>query len=220
MGPMGQLSLPAELTLLHRDHAGRSHGLPGPAVAAGVLAELDLLGRIHLDHQKIHVIDPQPTTVSMFDGVLSQLANRGEPTGLLSFLDDQEQLHENHLDQLTQLGYLLAEERRALGLFPVQRYWPLETALRESIANVRHLLRGSSDPDERTRLLASLIHGSGIGKELFDDHADRKALKQLNRDDILGTALLELHSPRTAAGVHHHFARGPNDGAIGGGGGV
>lgn len=218
---MGRLSLPEELTLLHRNRAGGSHGLPGPAVAAGVLAELDRLGKIQLADPEIHVVDPQPTAVPMFDGVLEQLANRGEPTGILSFLCGQEQLHENCLDQLTQLGCLRAEERLVLWLFPVQRYWPHQSTLEEIITPVWNLLRGSTEPDGRAQQLAALLYGSGAGDALFREHADRKALRQLTQDDLLGLALLKLRTSRTGArgGPVHGGMHGGAAGAAGAAGG-
>lgn len=196
---MDQLSLPEELALVHRNRSGGAHGLPGPAVTAGALAELGLLGSIQLDHRKIHVVDPRPTAVPMFDDVLGRLVNRGKPTRLSWFLGSQAQLHESCLGHLTRLGYLRAEQRKVLGLFPIRRYWPDETARDEVLARVWHLLRGWPDPDGRTRLLASLLHGSGAGEALFRERADRKALKEINRQDVLGTALLKLRNSQGAA---------------------
>jgi hypothetical protein len=73
----------------------------------------------------------------------------------------------------------------------------------ETLTRVWHVLRGWREVDPRTASQAAILHGSYLGRALFTERQDQKALRHFGDRDVLGRAVRSIidSSDATAAAV-------------------
>ncbi|MEP7178969.1 MAG: GPP34 family phosphoprotein [Pseudonocardiales bacterium] len=163
-------------------------------LAGAVLLELTLAGRIDVVDGKISVLDAAPTGEQVTDIVLQRISTEGrsrKPQWWVGKL--RSKIRPAVLARLTERGVLRHAEHKVMGLFPVQRYPAVDSAV-QTAARTRldmAVVKGVQ-PDPRTAALASLLDACGLAKRASPD-LDRRQLrarmKQIDESQWAGAAV-------------------------------
>ncbi|GAA1971069.1 GOLPH3/VPS74 family protein [Amycolatopsis minnesotensis] len=180
------------LLLLLDDESGKlsaSMHAPDKALAGAVLIELALNGAIDVGGAQDTV---KPGRVKALDGkvpahpVLRSAAeivraNEGrKPDHVLGPI--AKGLREELADELVREGILRRQEKRVLGLFPVERLPAADSAHEDALrTEITAVLAGQRRPDERTGPLISLLSAMNVVTRVFDV-PDARAAKQLAKE--------------------------------------
>ncbi|WP_069885895.1 GOLPH3/VPS74 family protein [Streptomyces luteocolor] len=164
----GTLSLPAKLFLFaYHPDKGRFTGGPDLhlVVRAGALTELAQRGLLRESGGTVAPAVGARTGDTVLDGLL-EAVERSRPRKWRGWLTYRSRATLSAVrDQLTAHGYLRAERRRALGVFPT-RHWELErTGYAEALhAEVLAVLRGPQPVEEVGEREAALVVCAATGK--------------------------------------------------------
>lgn len=149
------------------------------AVAAGILMELALLGRIDTDLTSLFIVDPAPTGDALLDETLQEIAAEPERQSSAWWIDTISQRHPDLVDvvlgRLVTAGILREEERQFLWVFS-ERAYPKVSGReeREATARLMAVLFDDDVPDPRDTLLLGLANATGaLSKILTDEELDK-----------------------------------------------
>ncbi|MFI1934898.1 GPP34 family phosphoprotein [Streptomyces sp. NPDC020330] len=170
------VSLGEEIMLLSLDDAtGAAKGETAArwGVAAGMLLELVMAGRVTVRGGRVEVFDPTPTGDPLLDGRLDRLARWVHGTSSSRKVTDW--LTRDHakgsqdvVKSLCVRGLVTEERHRALGVFPVRRYPEADgTVERELRARLAAAVLHGAEPDARTSSLVALLHATGMHPQAF-----------------------------------------------------
>lgn len=142
-------------------------------VAAGMLLELVMAGRVTVKGGRVEVFDPTPMGDPLLDGRLDRLARWVH--GASSSRKVVDWLTREHakgsrdvVDSLCARGLVTEERHRALGVFPVRRYPEADGSVeRELRARLTSVVLGGAVPDARTCGLLALVHATGMHPQAF-----------------------------------------------------
>lgn len=159
---MTSVALAEELLLLgYDDETGKATGSRiglDLGMAAAILVELALAGRIAYSDGSIVVVDPAPTGDPIPDEVLARIVadSPHSPSSWVQRL--RHGLRDRVLADLVARGVVREIDETELGFIRVHRY-PVEDASVEAETRVRlaAALTGEVVPDERTAALATLV---------------------------------------------------------------
>ncbi|MER8264883.1 GOLPH3/VPS74 family protein [Streptomyces griseus] len=170
------VSLGEEIMLLSLDDAtGAAKGETAArwGVAAGMLLELAMAGRVTVKGGRVEVFDPSPTGDALLDGRLDRLARwvhgASSSRKVTDWLTrDQAKGSQDVVDSLVGRGLVTEEKHRALGVFPVRRYPEADgTVERELRARLADVVFHEAEPDARTSSLVALLHATGMHPQAF-----------------------------------------------------
>lgn len=179
-----KLTLAEELLLIALDdETGSLINLPpfwlDTALAASILMELCLVGRLDTDPERVVVLDATPTGSPILDEVLALIvADRGtQPSGqwIRRVGTRGPELREQVIAGLVARGVLQSVEKRLLWVFKTRVYPPTSgLEEREVRSRLMTLLNNTEIPDAREALLIGLLSATGImGRLLSESEAAR-----------------------------------------------
>ncbi|WP_097873711.1 GPP34 family phosphoprotein [Streptomyces sp. ms184] len=170
------VSLGEEIMLLSLDdESGAAKGETAArwGVAAGMLLELVMAGRVTVRGGRVEVFDPTPTGDALLDGRLDRLTRWVHETSssrkVVAWLTrDHAKGSQDVVDSLVARGLVTEEKHRALGVFPVRRYPEADgTVERELRARLAAAVLEGAEPDARTSALIALVHATGMHPQAF-----------------------------------------------------
>ncbi|MEV4803220.1 GPP34 family phosphoprotein [Nonomuraea sp. NPDC049421] len=171
------MTIAEELLLLAYDKEGRPAVTTtwlDPAIAAAVLAELVVRGRMELSGRKLSVRDPAGLGEDELDAALALMGTRGRrPVSCIQLLQ-RHGLRRRLLARLVTGGVLAETRGKALGLIPVRRWPEARPGGRAEIrARVTAVLAGA-EPDARTGTLVAILHADRYTRTFFPGYDDRR----------------------------------------------
>ncbi|MET8261438.1 GPP34 family phosphoprotein [Micromonospora sp. NPDC005553] len=159
---MTGVALAEELLLLAYDDTTGKATMPRISLdlgmAAAVLVELALTGRIAYADGSLAVIDPTPTGEPFSDDVLGRIA-ADTPHSPASWVQRlRHGLRDRILADLCRQGVVRDVDETELGFIHVHRYPVVDTSVEaETRQRLAEALTGAAAPDERTAALATLV---------------------------------------------------------------
>jgi hypothetical protein len=159
---MGSVALAEELLLLaYDDESGRAAGSQiglDLGMAAAVLVELALAGRVGYIDRMIMVRDATPTGVSIIDEVLARLAADTPHTPASWLQRLRHGLRDRVLADLCARGVIRDVDETTMGFIHLHRYPTVDPTVEADIrARLNLALATDDEPDERTAALATLV---------------------------------------------------------------
>ncbi|MEJ3742078.1 GPP34 family phosphoprotein [Actinomycetes bacterium KLBMP 9797] len=189
---MTTVALPEELLLLaYDDISGKAVvsriGLD-LGMAAAILVELALAGRVAYADGMLEAIDATPTGEPIADDVLRRIAEDSPHTPASWLQRLRHGLRDRVLADLCARGVVRDIDETALGFIHVHRYPTVDPTVETDIrARLAKALRGDEVPDERTAALATLVAALRMEPTLgLTDSEAREVHAQLEK--IGGTA--------------------------------
>ncbi|MFG2208473.1 GPP34 family phosphoprotein [Streptomyces sp. NPDC048638] len=185
------LTLAEELLLLAMDPA-RGRPLNNPkylryGLAGAALADLEAAGRIAVERgDRVSVANPLPMNDPVLDGALAALPDPGKSRranvkAQRWVRTAARPVHELCLRRLVERGAIRREPRRALGLFPYDRYPAGEVDL---TGPARARFRSAVDaglPGHRERVLAAFASATDLDSKLLPGGAFRAQRREHKR---------------------------------------
>jgi hypothetical protein len=208
---MGSVALAEELLLLaYDDESGRATGSQiglDLGMAAAVLVELALAGRIVYVDRTIMVRDATPTGVSIIDEVLARVAAEPHhsPASWLQRL--RHGLRDRVLADLCARGVVRDVDETALGYIHLHRYPTVDATVEADIrARLHRALTTDKVPDVRTAALATLVAATRMTPTLglagSDLAAARQRLDKISAEaGFSGSVSMELSTVRPSVAL-------------------
>jgi hypothetical protein len=173
-----QLTLAEELLLIVLDDSsGKLFPTAKPfaidvAIAASLIMELTLNGRIDTDSEKLFVISSKPTGNQILDDVLFEIdaenTNITTSAWLTRIAQKGESLNQLIINGLVNRGILMSVEKRLLWVFKTRVYPPASgIEEREVKARVMHLINSDEIPNPRDSLIVGLLRATSLMNHLF-----------------------------------------------------
>ncbi|MGK5738305.1 GOLPH3/VPS74 family protein [Micromonospora sp. URMC 103] len=159
---MTGVALAEELLLLAYDDETGKATMPRISLdlgmAAAVLIELALAGRVAYTDGNLTVVDPTPTGEPVADGVLARMA-ADTPHSASSWVQRlRHGLRDRILGDLCSQGVVRDVDETELGFIHVHRYPVVDrTVEADTRRRLAEALTGGAAPDERTAALATLV---------------------------------------------------------------
>lgn len=175
-----QTTLDQRITLLTLDSWGtlRERYKTEFAAAGAALLELTLAGRVDLVDGEITAVDTTPLGVPALDETLATVADRGPESAKKLLRALKKPAYNGAVDALVEGGILRGERHRALGLVPVPRYFRNDNTLDDQLREqLKEVVEGGTEPDERTAALALLASSAKLHKHAFPG-IDAKVVKR------------------------------------------
>ncbi|MEV1329027.1 GPP34 family phosphoprotein [Micromonospora costi] len=159
---MTGVALAEELLLLAYDDETGKATMPRISLdlgmAAAVLIELALAGRIAYAAGNLTVVDPTPTGEPVADGVLARIAADTPHTPSSWVQRLRHGLRDRILGDLCSQGVVRDVDETELGFIHVHRYPVVDTSVEaDTRRRLAEALTGGVAPDERTAALATLV---------------------------------------------------------------
>ncbi|MET8263319.1 GOLPH3/VPS74 family protein [Micromonospora arida] len=159
---MTGVALAEELLLLAYDDTTGKATMPRISLdlgmAAAVLVELALAGRIAYADGSLTVVDPTPTGEPFSDDVLGRIAGDTPHTPASWVQRLRHGLRDRILADLCRQGVVRDVDETELGFIHVHRYPVVDTSVEaETRQRLAEALTGAAAPDERTAALATLV---------------------------------------------------------------
>ncbi len=180
MSPTPQLNLAEELLLVALDdETGTLLPLPTfsleTAIAAAIVMELSVAGRVDSDADALIVLSADPTGDPLLDGLLGRIAASPDRRSTAQWLHVLSAPGGPLVEQVTQRlvgrGIVRVEEKRLLWVFRTRVYPPTSgIEEREVKSRVMTLLNNEAIPDTRDTLLVGLLRASGLFEVLLTRH--------------------------------------------------
>lgn len=199
-----KLTLAEELLLIALDdESGRPIDLPpfwlDTALAAAILMELCLVGRLDTDPARLVVVSPEPTGSAILDEVLAQIVAdpAPHPSGIwIRRIGTRgHELREQVTSGLVTRGVLKSVEKRLLWVFKTRAYPPTSGLEEQEVrSRIMTLLNNTEIPDPREALLVGLLSATNIiGHLLSKSEAQRLAprIEQIARLEEISRSLDE-----------------------------
>jgi Golgi phosphoprotein 3 len=197
-----KLTLAEELLLIALDdESGRPIDLPpfwlDTALAAAILMELCLVGRLDTDPGRLIVVSGEPTGSPILDDVLAQIVAdpAPHPSGvwIRRVGTRGHELREQVTNGLVARGVLKSVEKRLLWVFKTRAYPPTSGLEEQEVrSRIMTLLNNTEIPDPRDALLVGLLSATNIiGHLLSKSEAQRLAprIEQIARLEEISRAL-------------------------------
>ncbi|HEY3007324.1 MAG TPA: GPP34 family phosphoprotein [Micromonosporaceae bacterium] len=208
---MTAVSLAEELLLLaYDDETGKPTGSQiglDLGMAAAVLVELTLAGRIALTGGVLVVRDPTPTGEPIEDEVLVRMAADTPHTPESWVQRLRHRLRNRVLADLVQRGVLRQLDETALEYIEVHRYPAVDGSVEAEVrARLGAALTGEEQPDERTAALAALVAAARMEPALGlppgqVEAAHRRLEKIANTAGFTGTSGMEDSTVRPSVAL-------------------
>ncbi|WP_410809888.1 GOLPH3/VPS74 family protein [Micromonospora sp. 067-2] len=159
---MTGVALAEELLLLAYDDSTGKATMPRISLdlgmAAAVLVELALAGRIAYGDGSLTVVDPTPTGEPVTDEVLGRIAADTPHTPASWVQRLRHGLRDRILGDLCRQGVVRDVDETELGFIHVHRYPVVDRSVEaETRLRLAEALTGAAAPDERTAALATLV---------------------------------------------------------------
>ncbi|MEH1167689.1 GPP34 family phosphoprotein [Micromonospora sp. CPCC 205539] len=159
---MTGVALAEELLLLAYDDTTGKATMPRISLdlgmAAAVLVELALAGRIAYDQGSLSVVDPTPTGEPVTDEVLGRIAADTPHTPASWVQRLRHGLRDRILGDLCRQGVIRDVDETELGFIHVHRYPVVDASVEaDTRQRLAEALTGAAAPDERTAALATLV---------------------------------------------------------------
>ncbi|MER7002030.1 GPP34 family phosphoprotein [Dactylosporangium sp. NPDC000555] len=198
---MGSIALAEELLLLaYDDESGKATGSHiglDLGMAAAVLVELALAGRIVYVNGTIVATEPSPIGEPIADEVLARLA-ADTPHSPASWVQRlRHGLRDRVLADLCDRGVIRDVDETTMGVIHVHRYPTVDPAVEAEVrARLSQALVGDEVPDERTAALATLVAAARMAPALgltgTDADAAHQRLRQIgDRAGFTGSVSME-----------------------------
>ena len=176
--PSNQLTLAEELLLIILDDSsGKLFSSAKPfaipiAIAASLIMELTLNGRIDTDSEKLFVISNAPTGNQILDDTLAEIDVEKTilPTSawITRIGKKGESLNQLIIKSLVDRGVLMSVEKRLLWVFKTRVYPPTSGIEdREVRARVMQLMNSEEIPSPRDSLIVGLLQATGLMNHLL-----------------------------------------------------
>jgi hypothetical protein len=208
---MGSVALAEELLLLaYDDESGRATGSQiglDLGMAAAVLVELALAGRIVYVDRTIMVRDATPTGVSIIDEVLARVAANSPQTPASWLQRLRHGLRDRVLGDLCARGVVRDVDETTLGFIHLHRYPTVDATVEADIrARLNRALTTDEVPDVRTAALATLVAATrmtpALGLPESDLAAVRQRLEKISDDaGFSGAVSMELSTVRPSVAL-------------------
>jgi golgi phosphoprotein 3 len=172
------------------------------ALAAAVLFDLALAGKIDTDTEEITVVDRGPTGTALLDHVLAEMAAQPELITVQQWIEElgrrRDDLEGEALRSLTERGILRHEKMKRLWIIDVERF-PLVDAGEQRFVKRRLERAVLTDdiPAVRDIMLVSLVEACGLLSQVFSEGA-----LDLRKQRIEMLCNLETISRKVAAAIH------------------
>lgn len=173
------LSLTEELVLVAlNDDTGRMIELLPfsleTAMAAALVMDLTLAGRIDTDPDRLFVLSAAPTGHDILDEVLARIVAEPQPLSSAEWLRrlavPGTEMQDRILGQLVQRRVLQSVEKRFLWVFKTRVYPPTSgLEEREVKSRVMTLLNNTDIPDTRDAMLVGLLRATGMMERLLSE---------------------------------------------------
>ncbi|MER5394871.1 GPP34 family phosphoprotein [Saccharopolyspora sp. NPDC002686] len=197
---MDSLTLPEAFVVLLQRENGSYHSTCDHTGAAE-LGELVLQRRVSFTGKKIQVDDPSPSGVDWIDEAIAHLQRkagpRGKPVAAATFIQSRRGARKRHCAALAERGLMRHEQRTAL-FIPYDKYFPHEETRNALIDELRSIARDERELDNRSALLAALVHATGLVHRFGFERAERKRLKEISKGEALGKAVEQVIAAATA----------------------
>ncbi len=194
-----QLPLHAEFLLLAYDDATGRPLVDGTHLKAGLagaaITELVLQGSLRLDGEgkaaRLHATGQvvAPELVEVLDRAEGQSPKNAVARvgGGQSWRDRAGELQAATLEKLERSGVGARDEESVLGIFH-RKVWREKdpTVEREIVGRLRSAVHSTGAPDDRTGVLVSLVHATGLLRKIFPDE-DKHALKARAEEISVGS---------------------------------
>ena len=137
------------------------------ALAAAVLFDMALAGKIDTDTEEIAIIDSAPTGNAIMDRLLEAMAERPELTSVQQWIEEfarrGEVFEGEALDALTGRGILRHEKTKRLWIIDVERFPLLDPQAQEFVRQrLRRAILTDEIPETRDIMLVSLAEACGL----------------------------------------------------------
>jgi hypothetical protein len=208
---MGSVALAEELLLLaYDDESGKATGSQiglDLGMAAAVLIELALAGRVVYFDRTIVVRDATPTGVSIIDEVLARVAADTPHTPASWLQRLRHGLRDRVLADLCARGVVRDVDETTLGFIHLHRYPTVDATVEAEIrARLHRALTTDDMPDERTAALATLVAAvrmePALGLTGNDLVAARQRLEKIGDGaGFTGSVSLELSTVRPSVAL-------------------
>ena len=172
------------------------------ALAAAVLFDLALAGKIDTDTEEITVIDRGPTGTKLLDHVLAEMAAQPELITMQQWIEElgrrRDDLEGEALRSLTERGILRHEKTKRLWIIDVERFPLVDTGEQKFVKRRLELAVLADDiPAVRDIMLVSLVEACGLLSQVFSERA-----LDLRKQRIQTLCNLETISRKVAAAIH------------------
>ncbi|GAA4611131.1 GOLPH3/VPS74 family protein [Saccharopolyspora hordei] len=197
---MTPLTLPEAFVLLLQKHNG-SYYSTCDHTGAAELGELVLQHRVAFAGTKLQLLDPTPTGIGWVDEALAQLQHKAgpqnKPVAVTTFLQGRRGGRKRHCAALAQRGLMRLETQSVL-FFTQEKYFPHDPTRTALVNDLHAIARRQRQLDDRSALLAALVHATGLVQRLGFDRAERQRLKEISKGQDLGAAVEQSIAAATA----------------------
>ncbi len=178
MTSTNQLSLAEELLLITLDdESGRLLDSIKPfafeiAIAASLIMELSLKGKLDSDAEKLFVVSADPTGNTILDEALTEITTEKNSLSTSDWLNRFARKGDDFSDQIIESlvtkGVLQLVEKRLFWVLKTRAY-PATSGIeeREVRARIMHLLNSDEIPNPNDALLVGLLSATGIMSRLL-----------------------------------------------------
>ena len=171
------------------------------ALAAAVLFDLALAGKLDTDTEEVTIVNRDPTGVAFLDRLLDLMAQKPELKSVQQWIEElvrrREDLEGEALASLMQRGILRHETTRKLWIINVERF-PLVNVLEQEFVKRRleRAILNDAIPPTRDIMLVSLAEACGLLEHVLSTGA-----LTLRRERIETLCNLETISRKVAAAI-------------------
>ena len=191
--------------LLLRDDDGKFVHVPSwlldRILAGAVLMDLAMEYRIDTDPERLVLLDDTPVGDSLLDPTLARIAQdrEGAERDARYWVEQEathaEEIREEALNRLVEVGILEREDDRFLWVFKSRRYPVIDgKAEREVKLRIMGVLFSDEIPDPRDVVIICLADACGIFRELLPRRELEQAsvrIEQVRKLDLIGQAMAQ-----------------------------
>ncbi|MCI2423609.1 GPP34 family phosphoprotein [Saccharopolyspora sp. K220] len=172
----------------------------GDYAGAAELADFVLWQRVEIFGGQVRILDVRPTGLAWFDGGLAVLRSfagaRNKPVPAHKYILARSPIRAGkasalatHRASLMHRDYARCVQKRTLGVFPRQRYYPNPDVWHAALGELRAFARNELGPDNRLLLLAALTYATALTRSLPLTDTERAQLRRISESTDLGVAV-------------------------------
>lgn len=168
-------------------------------LAGALLLDLSLMDRITIENKKLILRDDKLTGDEIIDEAIAKIRQSKKthkPDHWVVKLSGIKKMKDRLLDRLVYQGILRKEEKKVLWVFPSKQYPTVNgKPERDTRALIRAALLEGAAPDERTKMIVSLVVACDLINEIFPKGERRQAkkrAKEIAAGDPFGKAVADM----------------------------